>query len=42
VVERGQIALPLPDGPPEIEALAKVIPDKPVLLSLPENRKEYP
>jgi len=42
VVERGQIALPLPDGPPEIEALAKVIPDRPVLLSLPENRKEYP
>ena len=42
VVERGQIALPLPDGPPEIEALAKVIPDRPVLLSLLENRKEYP
>jgi predicted dehydrogenase len=42
VVERGQIALPLPDGPPEIEALAKVLPDKPALLSMPENRKEYP
>jgi len=42
VVERGQIALPLPDGPPEIEALAEVLPEKPVLLSMPENRKEYP
>lgn len=42
VVERGQVALPLEDGPPEIEELAKVLPDKPVLLSMPENRKEYP
>jgi predicted dehydrogenase len=42
VVERGQVALPLPDGPPEIEALAEVLPEKPVLLSMPENRKEYP
>lgn len=42
VVERGQVALPLSDGPPEIDELAKVLPDKPVLLSMPENRKEYP
>ncbi|MCS7311233.1 MAG: hypothetical protein NZ741_13540, partial [Armatimonadetes bacterium] len=42
VVERGQVALPLPDGPPEIDELAKVLPEKPVLLSMPENRKEYP
>jgi len=42
VVERGQVALPLPEGPPEIEALAEVLPEKPVLLSMPENRKEYP
>jgi len=41
VVQRGQVALPLQDGPPEIEELAKVIPDKPVLLSMEENRKEY-
>ncbi len=33
VVERGQIALPLQDGPAELDALAKVLPDKPVLLS---------
>jgi len=42
VVERGQVALPLPDGPPELDELAKVLPDKPVLLSMPESRKEYP
>ncbi len=42
VVERGQVALPLPEGPPEIEALAEVLPEKPVLLSMPENRREYP
>jgi len=42
VVERGQVVLPLPEGPPEIEALAEVLPEKPVLLSMPENRKEYP
>ncbi len=42
VVERGQVALPLPDGEPEIEQLARVLLDKPVLLSMPENRKEYP
>jgi len=42
VVARGQIALPLSDGPAELEELAKVLPDKPVLLSMEENRKEYP
>ncbi len=42
VVQRGQIALPLDDGPAEIEALAGVLPDSPVLLSMEENRKEYP
>lgn len=42
VVEGGQIALPLADGPSEIEALANAMSDKPVLLSTPLNRKEYP
>jgi predicted dehydrogenase len=42
VVERGQVMLPLSDGPAELEELAKVLPDKPVILSMPENRKEYP
>lgn len=42
VVERGQVALPLPDGAPELEELAKILPEKPVLLSMLENRKEYP
>jgi predicted dehydrogenase len=42
VVARGQIALPLSDGPAELEELAKVLPNKPVLLSMPENQKEYP
>ncbi|HOE65579.1 MAG TPA: Gfo/Idh/MocA family oxidoreductase [Candidatus Hydrogenedentes bacterium] len=42
VVERGQIALPLPDGAPEIDALATAVPERPVLLSMEANRKEYP
>ena len=42
VVERGQVALPLSDGPAELEELARVLPNKPVLFSMPENRKEYP
>lgn len=42
VVEGGQIALPLADGPAEIDALEKAMPDKPVLLSSEVNRKEYP
>jgi len=41
VVQRGQIRLPLGPGAPEIEALAKVLPDAPVLLSTPASRKEY-
>lgn len=41
VVERRQVALPLPDGAPELEELAKVLPEKPVLLSMPENRTQF-
>jgi predicted dehydrogenase len=41
VVERGQIPLPLPPGEPELEALSRVLPDRPVLLSGDFNRKEY-
>ncbi len=41
VVHRGQIELPLEPGEPEIEALARVLPHKPVLLSMPENAAEY-
>jgi len=41
VVERGQIKLPLGPGEPELEALKKVLPDRPVLLSSEVNRKEY-
>lgn len=42
VVERGQIALPLGDGPDELEALKKALRDDPVLLSMEANKKEYP
>ena len=42
VVERGQVALPLSAGPDEFDALAKILPEKPVLLSSEGNRKEYP
>ena len=42
VVSRGQVGLPLPDGLAEIEELARVMPAKPVFLSMPESRKEYP
>jgi predicted dehydrogenase len=41
VVERGQIKLPLGPGEPELEALARVLPDRPVLLSTEASRKEY-
>ena len=41
VVARGQIQFPLGPGEPELEALARVLPDKPVLLSMPENAEEY-
>jgi len=42
VVQRGQVKLPLGPGDPEIEALAKILPNQPVLLSGEFNRKEYP
>jgi hypothetical protein len=41
VVERGQVKLPLGPGEPELEALTRVLPDRPVLLSGEHNRKEY-
>ena len=40
VVEGGQIALPLEPGYDELEALAKRLPDRKVLFSIPENVKE--
>jgi predicted dehydrogenase len=42
VVQRGQVPLPLGPGEPELDALARVLPDTPVLLSSESNRKEYP
>ena len=41
VVDRCQVALPLGPGEPEIEALKRVLPEKPVLLSGEFNRKEF-
>jgi predicted dehydrogenase len=41
VVERGQVRLPLGPGEPELEALRRLLPDKPVLLSTELNREEY-
>ncbi|MGB7727455.1 MAG: Gfo/Idh/MocA family oxidoreductase [Candidatus Acidiferrum sp.] len=41
VVQRGQIELPLGTGEPEIEALKKVLPERPVLVSSEVHRKEY-
>ncbi|HTV55574.1 MAG TPA: Gfo/Idh/MocA family oxidoreductase [Terriglobia bacterium] len=41
VVQRGQIALPLGPGEPELEALAKILPPAPVLSSTEANRKNY-
>jgi predicted dehydrogenase len=41
VVARGQVALPLGPGEPELEALARVLPAAPVLVSFDENRKQY-
>jgi predicted dehydrogenase len=38
----GQVELPLGPGEPEIEALAKVLADRPVRLSFEASRKEYP
>jgi len=41
VVQRGQIKLPLAAGEQEIEALKKVLPEQPVLVSSDVHRKEY-
>jgi hypothetical protein len=41
VVQGGQIKLPLAAGEPEIEALKKVMPEQPVLVSSDVHRKEY-
>jgi predicted dehydrogenase len=41
VVSRGQVALPLAPGEPEIEALARVLPGAPVRLGFEGSRKEY-
>jgi predicted dehydrogenase len=41
VVERGQVRLPLGPGEPELEALARVLPDRPLLPSTEQNRREY-
>jgi len=38
----GQIALPLEKGEDELKALKDLMPDRKVLLSYPENAKEYP
>jgi predicted dehydrogenase len=42
VVSRRQVALPLGPGEPELEALARTLPDSPVLLGAGAHRKEYP
>jgi len=42
VVERGQVRLPLTPGGDDVAALQACLPDKPVVLSFEENRKEYP
>ena len=41
VVQRGQIKLPLGPGEPELEALARILPEQPVLVSFEGNRTEY-
>ncbi len=41
VVARGQVALPLGPGEPELEALSRVLPDSAVLVSFAENRAMY-
>jgi hypothetical protein len=42
VVEGGQIALPLTTGMDELAALKQKLPERKVLLAMPENAKEYP
>lgn len=41
VAQRGQVALPLSEAADEVEMLRASIPEAPVLLSMPENAKEY-
>ncbi|HEY3132146.1 MAG TPA: starch synthase, partial [Acidobacteriota bacterium] len=41
VVERGQVKLPLGPGEPELEALGKILSDRPVLFGTDVSRKEY-
>ncbi|MDE3180751.1 MAG: Gfo/Idh/MocA family oxidoreductase [Acidobacteriota bacterium] len=41
VVQRGQVALPLGPGDPEIDAIAKVLPETKVLASTEANQKAY-
>ena len=41
VAEGGQVALPLTSAADEMEMLRRALPDKKVLLSMPENAKEY-
>jgi predicted dehydrogenase len=42
VAEGGQVGLPVTSGSDEIKALQEAISTDAVLLSMPENRKEYP
>lgn len=41
VVARGQVALPLAAGEPELDALQAALPDAKVICSTPANAKEY-
>ncbi len=41
VINRGQVSLPLDYGMDEIEVLKETLPAEPVLLSMPDNAKEY-
>ncbi len=41
VVQRGQVRLPLGRGEPELEAIAKVLPDRPVLCSTAVSQSYY-
>jgi hypothetical protein len=41
VVQGGQVALPLTAGEDEMAGLRAKLPDRPVLVTLAESRKEY-
>ncbi|MFQ5930280.1 MAG: Gfo/Idh/MocA family protein [Acidobacteriota bacterium] len=41
VVEGGQVALPLSSGDDELKALRDSLPDKELILSIPQSEKEY-